>query len=81
MKLLRGDTINISEWTGFDFYDLCWYWNNHNYKTEGKIGRWIGVLHQVGSALCYWVLTGKVNIIARTTVKHVTRDKSENPKI
>ena len=71
MKMLTGDTINISEWTGFDFYDLCWYWNNHNYKTEGKIGRWIGVSHRLVGAICYWVFNEKVSIVSRTTAQHV----------
>ena len=34
----------------------------------------------VENALCYWVLTEKVNIIERTTVKHVTRDEAETLK-
>ena len=59
-------TIDISE---FQFYDLCWYWENKADKTEGNIGIWIGFSYWVGSALCYWVLTEKLNIIARTTVQ------------
>ena len=80
MEIFTGDTINISEWTGFDFYDLCWYWNNQNYKTEGKIGIWIGVSYRVGSALCYCVLTEKVKIIALTTVKNVTQENLKTLK-
>ena len=37
-----------------------------------KIGRWLGVSHRVGSALCYWVLTESGKVIARTTVQHMT---------
>ena len=59
MKILIGDTIHISKWTESGFYDFFWYWDNQNDKTEGKIGRWIGVSHRVRSALCYWVLTQK----------------------
>ena len=54
---LTGGTINISEWIEFEFYDLCWYWENKTDKKEGKIGIWIRVSHLVVSALCYWVLT------------------------
>ena len=74
-------TINISEWTEFEFNYLCWYWEDQTDNIKGEIGRLIGVSHQVGSALCYWVLTGKKNITARTTVQHVTRDEAEKPKI
>ena len=50
-------------------------------NTKGKIGRWTGVSHRVGSDLCYWFLTEKGNIIARNTVPHVTQDEAENPEI
>ena len=33
MEILTGDTIDISEWTEFEFYGLCWYWDNQNDKT------------------------------------------------
>ena len=81
MEILTEDTINISEWMEYTFQDVRWYWGSHTDKTEGKIGIWIGVSQRVGSALCYWVLTEKVNITSRTTVQHVTLDESENPKI
>ena len=35
----------------------------------------------VVSALCYWVLTEIVKIIARTTAQHVTQDEAVNPEI
>ena len=64
-----------------EFYNLFWYWENQTDKIEGNIGRCIGVSNRVVSALCYWVLTETGNIISRTTVQHVTRYESENPKI
>ena len=27
MERITGDTVDISEWTDFEFYDLCWYWD------------------------------------------------------
>ena len=59
MERLAGDTNDIAEWTEFEFYNLLCCWYNHTDKTEGKIGRWIGVSNRVGNALCYWVLTEK----------------------
>ena len=38
MEILIRDTINISEWTEFEFYYLLWYWDNRVYKTEVNIG-------------------------------------------
>ena len=25
MGRITGETVDISEWTDFEFYDLCWY--------------------------------------------------------
>ena len=30
MERIIGDTVNISKWTEFEFYDLCWYWDTPN---------------------------------------------------
>ena len=30
MERITGDTVDISEWTDFEFYDLCWYWDASN---------------------------------------------------
>jgi hypothetical protein len=72
MERITGDTCDISEWIDFSFYDLCWYWGHPDDESNPKIGRWLGVSHRVGSAMCYWVLTDKAKILSRTTVQHVT---------
>ena len=81
MEILTGYTIDISDWTEFEFYNLWCYWDNHTDEAQGNIGRWVGFSHRVVSDLCYWVLTEKGKIIARTNVQHVTRDAAENPEI
>ena len=81
MERLTGDTIDISKWMESEFYDLCWYWDNQNDNTEGKIGRWIGVSHRVVSSLFYCVLTEKGKINAFTTLQHVTQDEAKKPEI
>ena len=43
-------------------------------STGKRLARWLGVAHRVGSDLCFWLLTSKGNVIARTTVQHVTRE-------
>ena len=53
LEQLIEDTIDISEWTEFEFYDLVWFWNNQSDDTNPMLGRWLGVSHRVGSALCY----------------------------
>lgn len=81
MDRLTGDTNDISEWIEFEFYDLCHYWDNQTDSREPNIGIWLGVVHRVGSALCYWILTNKGNVISRTTVQNLTKVESENPDI
>ena len=53
MERITGNTCDISEWIDFEFYDLCWYWDHPNNWDNPKIGRWLGVSHHVGSAMCY----------------------------
>ena len=53
LERLTGDTIDISEWMEFEFYDLVWFWNNQSDDTKPILRQWIGVSHRVGSALCY----------------------------
>ena len=71
---LTGDTCDISEWADFEFYDLVWYWDAPFTEDNPKIGRWLGVSHRIGSALCYWILTDKATVLSRSTVHHLTRE-------
>ena len=81
IEKLREETIDISERKKFKFYNLCWYWDTQNNNTESRIGRWLGDSNRVGSALCYWFLSEKWNIISHTNVQHATQDEAENLEI
>mmetsp|Transcript_15996 Transcript_15996/g.23839 ORF Transcript_15996/g.23839 Transcript_15996/m.23839 type:complete len:1130 (+) Transcript_15996:7540-10929(+) len=81
LEILTGDSIDISEYTDFEFYDLIWYWDNPDAIDNPCIGRWLGVSHRVGSALCYWILTDKGTVLSRTTVQHVTTDEMKDASI
>jgi hypothetical protein len=75
MEEMMGQTIDISEWLDFDFYDRVWYWDEKKTdmnQEQSKIGRWIGIAHRVGSEMTYWILTESANVIARSTVQHIT---------
>ncbi len=75
IKKVKGQTIDISEWLDFDFYDRVWYWDQPkaDMTTEqARIGRWLGIAHRVGSDMTYWVLTESGRVIARSTVQHIT---------
>ena len=66
-----GDTVDISEYLDFGFYDWCWYHENAGLGPT-KLGRWLGVAHTVGVLMSYWILTVNSTVIARTTVQRVT---------
>ena len=80
LERITGDTVDISEWLEFEFYDIVRYWDNRENETKDSVGRWLGVSHHVGSALCYWILTNKGTVISRTTVQHWTEDEVRNPE-
>ena len=74
----------ISEWTDFEFYDRVWFYDQKKIEIDGsgrRLARWLGVAHRVGSNLCYWLLLPTGNVIARTTVQHVTREDHLNNDI
>ena len=72
-EILTGDTPDISEFIDFDFYDWVWYLNNPNDKeSPPQLGRWLGVSHRVGSAMCYFVLTQNGTVLSRSSVQPVT---------
>ena len=77
MEALTGDTIDIPEWTEFEFYDFVMYWDNRKSDTKQSIGRWLGPSHHVGSALCYYILTEKATVLSRTSVQHITKEEFE----
>jgi len=70
---ITGETPDISEYIDFEFYDWVWYWDLPGDDENPKLGRWLGVSHRIGSAMCYYVLTDKAQIISRSTVQHVPR--------
>ena len=79
---VTGQTPDISEWLDFDFYDRVWWLDTKKPSTTDEnvtLGRWLGILHKVGSDMCYWVLTVSGNVVSRTTVQHVSRDDLLDP--
>lgn len=83
-EVVHGHTPDISELVDFDFYDLVWVYDKKHpgVSEEDKIlCRWLGVAHDVGSDMCYWVMPESGIALARTTVQHVTRDDMLDPAI
>ena len=81
---VTGNTVDISEYCDFEFYDLVWFHAGGNHKLETtedarRLGRWLGISHWVGSDMCYWIMTESGKMIANTTVQHVVRTDLEDP--
>jgi hypothetical protein len=75
IESIMGQTVDISEWLDFDFYDRVWYWDKPKMSMtdeQARIGRWLGIAHRIGSEMTYWILTETGTVIARSTVQHIT---------
>ena len=75
IERVTGNTVDISEWLDFDFFDRVWYWDQKKMDMtdeQARIGRWLGISHRVGSDMTYWILTESGQVIARSTVQHIT---------
>jgi hypothetical protein len=75
IERVTGNTIDISEWLDFDFFDRVWYWDQKKMDMtdeQARLGRWLGISHRVGSDMTYWILTESGRVIARSTVQHIT---------
>jgi hypothetical protein len=45
------------------------------------LGWWLGVAHDVGGPICFWVLPKSCKVIARTTVHSLTADEMADPAV
>ena len=71
LERITGETVDISEYLDFGFYDWVWYRENAGLG-ETKLGRWLGVSHRVGTLMSFWIITGTGKVLSRTTVQRVT---------
>ena len=68
---ITGDTIDISNYLEFGFYDRVWYRDNAGLG-EIHTGRWLGVSANIGSIMTYYVLQKNGQVVARSTVWNPT---------
>ena len=54
-ETVSSNTPGISEYTTFHLYDPCFYFDSIDAftNTKEKLGRWMGVSHRIGQAMCY----------------------------
>ena len=69
-----GYTPDISEYVSFTWYQWVWYWEPTDMQLQ-RLGRWCGVAETVGSGHTYYILNSKGNILARSSVSHLTNDE------
>jgi hypothetical protein len=75
-EIVTGHTPDISEYTTFAWYDPVWYYEPMaSFPEERKLlAQWLGVAHQVGQAMCYYLLLADGMVIARSTVQPILRE-------
>jgi len=72
-EAIYGHTPDISSLCEFDFYEPVWYFDPHTFPEDNRLlGRWLGEAHQIGQAMCYWILTNTEKVIARSTVQAIS---------
>jgi hypothetical protein len=71
IKIITGDTPDISKYLDFGLYDWVLYKNNAVYS-ETKLGRMLGISHRVGPMMSYWILPISCHVISCTTVQRLT---------
>ena len=81
-KLLTGNTPDISEYIAYEWYQPVWYHDSTSFpNTSKQIGRWIGVAHNIGQAMCSWILPASGVPIARSTVQPISKAELTTPII
>jgi hypothetical protein len=80
LEEVTGETLNISEYLDFGFYDHVSFKENAGLGVT-SIGRWLGVSHRVGGLMSYWILIIKGTVISRTTVQRVTALEKETDEV
>ena len=85
-----GHEVDISEYLDFDLYDWLWVYDpdyagptkndydptNDPDTKNRRLGRFLGIAHNIGSKLTYWVLVSSGKVIPRSTVWHVTHEEA-----
>jgi hypothetical protein len=68
-EMVTGDTPDISEYTDYEWYQPLWYYDHVGFPNQRRnMGRWLGVAHEIGQDLWYWILTERGLVIGHTTV-------------
>jgi hypothetical protein len=70
LQNVTGETVDISNYLDFGFYDYVVYRDNAA-LSESKMGRWLGVAKNVATMLTFYVLTKTGQVVSRSSVERV----------
>jgi hypothetical protein len=63
----------MSGYAVFHWYQPVWYMYNASFPDDRKlIGHWLGVSHQVGQAMCFWILSDTGKVLSRSSVQAIS---------
>ena len=72
LSKVTGETVDVSEYLDFGFYDRVWYHDNAGLGPQ-RPGRWLGVAERQGNLMCYHVLNENGKVVSRSSVQRVTQ--------
>jgi hypothetical protein len=79
MEVVMGETPDISEYMDFDFYQFIKYRDATSDRDDPiQLGRWLGIAHDVGTAMTYWILKENGQVICRSTVRPLLKEEWTN---
>lgn len=81
---VHGDTPDISQYLEFDWYDKCFYLDRGDSAEDNiennRCGRILGIAHNHGTQMVYFVLAKSGKVVTTSTVKRVPREKEDIPE-
>jgi hypothetical protein len=82
-EIVKGFTPNISDYTQFNWYQYVWIYDpTVQFPADArKLARWIGVTHDVGNPMTFWVLPQSCKVLARSSVSSLTDDELADPSV
>ena len=70
------------EYIHFNWLQWIWYREPVQFPEQNLcLGRWLGVAHDVGQAMTYWVLVDKGTVIARSSVTALGALEMHDPRL
>ena len=78
---MHGISVDISDICEFEFYEWIMFNDSQAtfHETNFHVGRWLGPVVDVGSALTYKILKSNGEVVPHLTIRHLTLDELTHP--